>query len=94
MNVELGVLKDGGVTLMADAPFPEIIKRVEFYRDQRLFMLVYDNANQDSELMHFEIPDYMARPVEKSPNVVMYCIFPDHAPVGYTVPLIKVGDLY
>lgn len=94
MNIELGVMKDGGVMLAADAPFPEIIKRVEFYRDQRLFMLVYDNADQDSDLMHFEVPEHMVYPVEKSPNVIMYCMFQNHEPIGYTVPLIKVGDIY
>ena len=94
MNVELGVLKDGGVTLTADTAFPEIIKRVEYYRDQRLFLLVYDNNDQDSDLMHFEVPEKMIYPVEQSPSVIMYCIFKNHAPIGYSVPLIKVGDLY
>ena len=80
MNVELGVLKDGGVTLMADTPFPEIIKRVEDYRDQRLFLLVYDKQDQDSDLMHFEVPEKMIYPVEQSPNVIMYCMFKNHNP--------------
>ena len=94
MNIELGIMEDGGVMLAADSSFPEIIKRVEFYRDQRLFLLVYDNADLDSDLMHFEVPQEMVYPVEKSPNVIMYSVFPDHPPIGYTVPLIKVGDLY
>ena len=94
MNIELGVLKDGGILLMADESFPEPVKRVEFYRDQRLFMLVYDNSDQDSDLMHFEVPERMIYPVEKSPNIIMCSLFSDRAPSGYTVPLIKVGDLY
>jgi hypothetical protein len=93
MNIELGVLNDGGILLVSDQPLMDVVKRVEFYRDQRLLMLVYDNDNEDSELMHYEVPGAMAYPVEKSPNVVIYSLYPDHEPIGYKVPLIKVGDL-
>ena len=94
MNVELGILKDGGVMLASDQPLPHVIKRVEFYREQRLFMLVYNNEDQDSELMHYEIPENMAHPVEMSPDVIIYSKYKDQGPIGYTVPLIKVGNLY
>jgi hypothetical protein len=94
MNIELGVLKDGGVMLVSDRPLPHIVKRVEFYRDQRLVMLVYSNTEQDSDLMHYEVPEKMVYPVEKSPDVIVYALFPDHPPIGYKVPLIKVGDIY
>lgn len=93
MNIELGILNDGGVLLVSDEPLPDLVKRVEFYRDQRLFMLVYDNNNEDTELMHYEVPDVMAYPVEKSPSVIIYSLFPDHEPIGYKVPLIKIGDI-
>jgi hypothetical protein len=94
MNIELGILKDGGVMLVSDGPLADVVKRVEFYRDQRLFMLVYDNAGEDSELMHYEVPVHMAYPVEKSPNVLIYSLYPNKKPIGYKVPLIKVGDIY
>ena len=94
MNIELGILNDGGVVLVSDQPLPHIVKRVEFYRDQRLFMLVYNNENEEGELMHYEIPENMLQPVEKTPNIIVYCLFKNHAPVGYKVPLIKVGDIY
>lgn len=80
--------------LVSDQPLPHIVRRVEYYRDQRLFMLVYNNADNDSELMHYEVPKDMTYPVEKSPNVIIYTLFPDEEPLGYKVPLIKVGDLY
>ncbi len=94
MNIELGVLKDGGVLLVSDRPLPHVVRHVEFYRDQKLFMLVYDGAGVESELMHYEVPEAMAQPVEKSPNVIIYSLFPDHEPIGYKVPLIKVGEIY
>lgn len=94
MNIELGILNDGGVMMVSDQPLPHLVKRVEFYRDQRLVMLVYNNKDQESELMDYEVPETMAHSVEKSPNVIIYSLFPDHEPIGYKVPLIKVGDLY
>lgn len=94
MNIELMVLNDGGVLLVGSKPFPYLVKRVEYYNQQRLFMLVYNDEDQDDELMHYEVPEHMAHPVEKSPNVVIYSLFPDHEPIGYKVPLVKVGDIY
>ncbi len=94
MNIELGILNDGGVMLVSDKPLPNIVKRVEFYRDQRLFMLVYNNDEENGEMMHYEVPDNMVYPIEKSPDVIVYSLFPDHEPIGYKVPLIKVGDLF
>jgi len=94
MNIELGILKDGGVMLVSDRPLPDIIKRVEFYREQRLFMLIYRSDDSHTELMHYEVPEPLTHPIEKSPEVIVYSLYPDHEPIGYKVPLIKVGDLY
>jgi hypothetical protein len=93
MNVELGILKDGGVILVSDEGFPELVRRIEYYRDQRLIMLIYKN-DDEGQLMHYEVPQDMQVPIEKSPNVLIYSLFKDHAPIGYKVPLIKVGELY
>jgi hypothetical protein len=93
MNVELGILKDGGVILVSDEGFPDLVRRIEYYRDQRLIMLVYKN-DDEGQLMHYEVPQDMQAPIEKSPNVLVYSLFKDHAPIGYKVPLIKVGEIY
>ena len=37
MNIELAILNDGRVTLVSDSPLPDVVRRVEYYRDQRLF---------------------------------------------------------
>lgn len=96
MNIELSILKDDRVLLVSDAPMPDVVKRVEFYREQRLFMLVFINENgeQDDMLMHYEIPENMVYPIEKSPDVILYTMFPDHPPIGYRAPLIKVGNIH
>lgn len=94
MNIELATLHDGGVMLVSDRPLPHVIRRVEFYRDERLFMLVYNTDQEDSELMHYEVPENMLYPIEKSPDVIIYSLFPQQEPIGYKVPLIKVGDVF
>lgn len=94
MNVELSILRDGGVLLASDSSFANIIKRVEFYRDQRLMMLIYNDSEESDLLMHYEVPYDMIDPVERSPDVMIYMMFENHDPIGYKVPLIKVGDLY
>ncbi|MDB2682802.1 hypothetical protein N9Z27_00945 [Alphaproteobacteria bacterium] len=93
MNIELSIMNDGGVMMVSDTPLQDVVKRVEFYRDQRLFLLVYDNEEQESDLMHFEIPESMSYPIEKSPNLIIYTLYPEKS-FGYKVPLVKVGDIY
>ncbi len=94
MAVELSILSDGGVMMLMNEPLPDIVKRVEYYREQRLFMLIYHTQNSDSDLMEHEIPEHMTGGLEKSPDVMIYTIFEEHEPLGYKVPLIKVGALY
>ena len=98
MNIELGILQDGCIAMVCDEPFPDIVKRVEYYRDQRMIMLIYKKTNEeleiDDQLLEFELPEDMSKPVEKCPNVTLISLYPGHAPLGYKVPLIKVGALY
>ena len=94
MNIELGVLSDGGVMLVSDRPLPDIVCRVEYYRDQKLFNLVYFDEALCEELMHYEVPSHMTQSVESTPNIMIYSLFPDHEPIGYKVPLVQVGDIF
>ena len=93
MNIELGVLHDGGVMLVSDQPLPDIVSRVEYYSDQRLFMLVYGDESLADDLMHYEIPENMAGPVENTANIMIYSLFPNREPLGYKVPLVQVGQM-
>ena len=92
MNIELGVLHDGGIMLVSDSPLPDMVCRVEYYRDQRLFMLVYDDEELGDDLMHYEIPERMTNPIESSANILIYSLFPNHEPIGYKVPIVQIGD--
>ena len=90
-NIEFLVLNDGGVMLACDEPL-EFIKRVEYYAEQRLFLLIYANDNHEGDLMECELPYELTNPVEKTPDIIICCIHPVRDPRAYTVPLIKVHN--
>ena len=94
MNVEIITLNDGGVILAGNEPFPYLVKRVEYYNEQRLFLIVYNKDGHEGELLEQEVPERMCDTVAQSPDVIIYSPFPDHEPIGYKVPLVKVGALY
>jgi type IV secretory pathway TraG/TraD family ATPase VirD4 len=91
MNVELGKLADGGLVIMCDSPFPHEIRRIEYYRDQKLMMLVYNNPSHEGDLMHYELADVASQSVESSPSVLVVDHSPDRKMYGYDVPLVQVG---
>lgn len=92
MNIELGQMNDGDLVMVCDRKFPADIKRVEYYRDQKLFMVVYDLPDHDGDLMHYEIADDVARKVERKSSLII--VEPDDLtgkPMGYYASLIQVG---
>jgi len=92
MNVEVGKLPDGSIVLAANPEFPDLIKRVEYYRDQRLFMLIYDDIEHEGELMHYEMQDDVDKVVRTAAGLTLVACKPKAlAPYGYKVPLVQVG---
>ena len=94
MNIELAKLSDDRILFVSDRPMPDIVKRVEYYRDQKLFMLCWYDQEMENLLMQQEVPIDFAMAIEKTPSVIVYSLYPDHQPIGYKVPLVKIGDLY
>lgn len=92
MNIDLALLRDDDVMMVSDQPFPSVVKRVEYYRDQRLMMLVYNDPNCPEEMMQYEIPPGLAQKVESCPNIVVFSVYPDHYPIGYKAPLVQIID--
>lgn len=93
MDIELGQLPDGDLALVCGQPLPGDIKRIEYYRDQRLFMLVYDLPDHEGDLMHYELNAEVAAKVQRKSSVVV--IEPDKATgkaSGYYASLIQVGE--
>ena len=92
MNIQMGNLPEGDLVMVCDRKLPAEVKRVEYYRDQKLLMLVYTDGEIEDELMHYELPDQYARKVEAKSNLVV--IEPDQASgkqLGYYTSLIQIG---
>ncbi len=92
MNIDLARLNDGQLAIVVDAALPGQVRRVEYYRDQQLFMLIYDIDDHPGDLMHYELPPEAAAEVQKAGEIMII----DRAPDGsgqrdYAVPLIKIG---
>lgn len=94
-HFELGHMRDGGLVLMSNQPFPADIKRVEYYPEQKLFMLVYegDQAQADnSELIEYELSDFAANLVRNAASNILVVNAQNFNDLeGFDVPLIRVG---
>jgi hypothetical protein len=91
-SVNLAQSPEGDLVLVTDEPFPADIKRVEYYRSQKLFMLVYDQDEHEGDLMHYELPEDVAQRVEKKSSLII--VEPDLQTgrrMGYYTSLIQVG---
>lgn len=92
MGFALGELPDGDIALMSNETLPSDVRRVEYYRDQKLLMLVYDLPDHNGELMNYELNDDVAEKVQKRSSLVI--ISPDSGtgkPMGYYTSLIQIG---
>ncbi|MFA5593169.1 MAG: hypothetical protein WC989_07635 [Micavibrio sp.] len=90
--IRLGQSMDGRLILGSSQPFPADIKYVEYYREQRLFSLVFDMEEEESALMPYEITCETADIVTASPNIMIVAMAePGAEPYGYMVPLIQIG---
>lgn len=90
--IRLGQSMDGRLVLGSSESFPADIKHVEYYREQRLFSLVFDTDDEQSSLMPCEVCDRTAAIVQSSPNVMVIAMAEAGSePYGYMVPLIQIG---
>lgn len=91
--IELGKLHDGRLIVASNQPFPADVKRVEYYREQRLFMLVYeDTADYADDLMPCEIAPELTATIESSADIMVIAMAQaGQEPYGYPVPLVQVG---
>lgn len=92
--IRLGQASDGRLILGSSQPFPADVKYVEYYREQRLFSLVFEENGdgEDSALMPTELSDEVAAIVQASPSVMVIAMAQGECePFGYAVPLIQIG---
>jgi hypothetical protein len=90
--IRLGQSTDGRLVLGSNEPFPADIKHIEYYKEQRLFSLVFDTPDEQSSLMPCEICPRTAALVHASPNIMIIAMAEaGTAPYGYMVPLVQIG---
>jgi hypothetical protein len=90
--IRLGQAMDGRLILGSSESFPADIRYVEYYKEQRLFSLVFDTEDEESALMPCEIDSKTASIVQSSPNIMVIAMAEAGAdPYGYMVPLIQIG---
>ena len=92
VHFKLGVLKDGAMALMMDQPPAKPLKRVEFYRDQRLLKLIYDDGSDDGDLIEYELSDHAADLIKQSSrNILVVDASTPDDPQGFDIPLVQIG---
>ena len=90
--IRLGQAADGRLILGSNEAFPAPVKHVEYYIDQKLFSLVFDTDDEQSELMPHELCPRTAAIVHASPNIMIIAMAETGGePYGYMVPLIQIG---
>lgn len=90
--IQLGQALDGRLILGSNQPFPADVRHVEYYKDQRLFNLVFDTEDEENALMPCEISPKTAAIIHTSPNIMVIAMAETGVePYGYMVPLIQIG---
>ena len=90
--IRLAQATDGRLIIGSNQQFPGFVKHVEYYKDQRLFSLVFDTEDEESSLMPCELCPRTAAIVHASPNIMIIAMAEaGEEPYGYMVPLVQIG---
>jgi hypothetical protein len=90
--IQLAQSGDGRLIIASNQGFTADVQRVEYYRDLKLFMLVFEGQEEEADLMPCEISDDMAKIVHNSPDVIVIAMKEGNTePYGYIAPLVQIG---
>ena len=89
--IHLAHTGDGRLVLACTEEFPSDVARVEYYRDIKLFMFVFEDEKDENRLMPHEISDDIATMVKKSPEIIIAVKAEGIEPYGYIAPLVQIG---
>lgn len=84
VNIELGLLADGGLLIAGDRPF-KILQGVEYNEFDQLMTLYA--VDETRAIMAHPISADIADAIRRQRTILIYTVFPNEAPVGYQVPL-------
>ena len=91
-NIDLCELRDGTLLIVTDQRLPADAQRIEYYKDQKLMMLVYDKEDHEGDLMQQELPEEAIRKVMLARKILVVAYANDNRdPDEYIVPLIQIG---
>lgn len=92
MAMQLGRGDTGHLLIISDDPFPSAVKRVEYYREQKLFNLVFEDDANSETLSELELPDDIDKIVRYAPpDIVVLHMKHDKTLESFEVPLVQVG---
>lgn len=92
MAMQLGQGDTGHLIIVSDSPFPSEVKRVEYFRDQKLFNIVFSDESHPGDMSELELPDDIDHIVRRSPAQIVIMNVSDPEDVeNYEVPLVHVG---
>lgn len=91
-NIDLCELPDGTLMIVTDQRLPADAQRIEYYKDQKLMMLVYDLKDHEGDLMSYELPEEAMRKVMMARKILVVAYANDNRdPDQFRVPLIQIG---
>jgi len=91
MHIDLVVSRKGDVMLLCEGGFPAAVTRVEYYRDTRLMVIMYDEDGSDGHMLEREVPETMINAVRRAPIILVTCVEDGEIQDGFNVPLIQIG---
>lgn len=89
--IHLAQSGDGRLVLACSEKLPSDVSRIEYYRDLKLFMLVFEDESLDERLMPHEISDDIAKIVIQNADVIIAVRDGIQTPYGYIAPLVQIG---
>lgn len=90
--IRLGQTDDGRLIIASNQPLPSKIKRVEYYREQKLFTFAFEDENEEDILMPYEVSDEVSDVIKASPDVIIVAMAEEgKEPNKYLSPLIQIG---
>lgn len=92
MAMQLGQGDTGHLVIVSDNDFSSEVIRVEYYREQKLFNIVFSDEDNQGDLAELELPDDIDQIVRNSPSDILVINVADPQRLAnYEVPFIQVG---
>lgn len=90
--IKLGRTDDGRLIVASNQPLPSKIKRVEYYRDQKLFTFSFEDEQEEDILMPYEVSDEISDIIKSSPDIIIIVQSEEDKDIDkYLCPLVQIG---